>query len=146
MASMSDEMTAKMLEMGRHILAAQPFSRMLGAEVSGFGPEGVELRLPLHDDLNQQHGFTHGGVVAYLADNALTFAGGVVLGPQIVTLEMKLNYIRPAAGKVLIARATPLSSGKRQAVVRCDLFVTGEDGVEKLCAAAQGTIARMPEG
>ena len=79
------------LEFGRSVLAAQPFSRLLGTELVAFETGGAELALDLKPDHLQQHGFAHGGVVSYLADNALTFAGGSVLGDS-VTLEYKINY------------------------------------------------------
>ncbi|MFZ2099616.1 MAG: PaaI family thioesterase [Oricola sp.] len=127
-----------MLEFGRKVLASQPFSVLLGTEVTRFEDGIAELRLTLGKVHLNQLGFAHGGVVAYLADNALTYAGGSKLG-DAVTLEMKINYVRPATGDMLIARATVLSSGKSQAVCRCDVFAV-RDGEEKLCAAAQGTI------
>jgi uncharacterized protein (TIGR00369 family) len=131
--------------MGRQALASQPFSRQLGAELEEFREGLAVLRLELRDDLKQQHGFAHGGVVCYLADNALTFAGGSALGPACVTSEFKINYLRPALGEALVARATVVHAGKSQAVCRCDVFAV-QDGAETLCALAQGTIARMGGG
>ncbi|MBR9843080.1 MAG: PaaI family thioesterase [Rhodobacteraceae bacterium] len=127
-----------MMEMGQAVLKAQPFSLLLGTELMVFEPGRAELRLTLREEHRQQHGFAHGGVVSYLADNALTYAGGSVLG-NVLTQEMKINYTRPAIGEVLIARAEVVSQGKRQAVCRCDVFAVA-DGQERLCAAAQGTI------
>ena len=132
-----------MLGMGRQVLATQPFSRLLGTVLSRFDSEGTELRIPLGDALKQQHGFAHGGVLSYAADNALTFAGGAALGTGVVTSEYKINYVRPAIGQELIARAAAVHAGKSQAVCRCDVFVVN-DGKEALCAIAQGTIARLP--
>jgi uncharacterized protein (TIGR00369 family) len=125
------------------VLATQPFSKLLGTEITEFLPERTELQLAVRDDLRQQHGFVHGGVISYLADNALTFAGGASLDGQIVTAEMKINYIRPAIGELLIARASAIASGKTQAVARCEIYAVS-GGEEKLCAAAQGTIAVIP--
>lgn len=129
-----------MLEFGRAVLNAQPFSRLLGTELIAFEDGKAELALDLKPDHLQQHGFAHGGVVSYLADNALTFAGGSVLGDS-VTLEYKINYLRPAIGQRLIARARVTGSGKTQAVCHCDVFVAA-DGAEKMCATAQGTIRK----
>ncbi|MCC6925891.1 PaaI family thioesterase [Novosphingobium sp.] len=131
------------LARGQSVLAQQPFSVLLGAELSVFAPGQAEIRLPIRQELRQQHGFVHGGVLAYLADNALTYAGGSSLSGQIVTAEMKINYTRPAIGELLIARASVVSAGRTQAVARCDVFVVA-GGVEKLCAAAQGKIAASP--
>ncbi|WP_412563472.1 PaaI family thioesterase [Thalassobius sp. MITS945101] len=126
------------LEFGKGVLAQQPFSVLLGAELTQFEQGLAEIQLPLRADLKQQHGFAHGGVVSYLADNALTYAGGSVLG-QVLTLEMKINYTRPAIGEQLIARAEVESHGKRQAVCSCRVYAV-KDGEEKLCALAQGTV------
>jgi len=131
-----------LLQFGKQALASQPFSVFVGAELTGFSPGWAELTIPITPQLKQQHGFVHGGVISYAADNALTFVGGSVLGPAVVTSEYKINYLRPAKGTALIARATVVYSSKTQAVCRCDIFVVSE-GKENLCAVAQGTIARI---
>lgn len=133
------------LQMGREILAKQPFSGLLGAELTALTPGQVELQLPLRDELKQQHGFAHGGVVSYLADNALTYAGGTAMQVPVVTSEFKINYVRPALGQRLVARARAEATGKAQSVARCEVYAV-VDGVEKLCALAQGTIVRLGEG
>ncbi len=131
------------LEVGRQILRQQPFSRLLGAELTRLEPGLAELQLDLNEKLKQQNGFAHGGVVCYLADNALTFAGAMALGSAVVTSEFKINYVRPAIGKRLAARANLVHAGKRQAVCRCDVIALDERG-ETLVAVAQGTIAAAP--
>ena len=133
------------LAMGREVLASQPFSVLIGAELAALSPGHCELRVPITDRLRQQHGFAHGGVVSYAADNALTYAGGTALRVPVVTSEFKINYLRPAVGERLIARADAVHIGQSQAVCRCDVFVL-QNGEEKLCAVAQGTIASLPPG
>jgi uncharacterized protein (TIGR00369 family) len=131
------------LAMGREVLAAQPFSRLIGAELAAFSKGHCELHVPIGESVKQQHGFVHGGVLSYAADNALTYAGGSALGLPVVTAEFKINYLRPAIGERLIARAEAVHTGRTQSVCRCDVFVV-QGGVEKLCAVAQGTIAALP--
>jgi uncharacterized protein (TIGR00369 family) len=127
---------------GQAALSAQAFSRLLGTQLVHFEAGAARLELAVRDDHLQQHGFVHGGVLSYLADNALTFAGGSVLGDS-VTSEYKINYVRPApGGSVLVAEATAVASGKTQAVCRCDVFMQ-KDGKRQLCAAAQGTIRKV---
>jgi uncharacterized protein (TIGR00369 family) len=133
-----------MLKLGQTVLDSQPFSRLLGTTIQSFSPQGVTLELILRADMLQQNGFAHGGIVSYLIDNALTFAGGSVLGANVLTSEYKINYVRPAQGERLQARATVLHSGKRQAVVRCDAFVITAS-TEKICATALGTIITMSD-
>ena len=130
-----------MLALGRRILAAQPFSVLLGSELLNWSANGAELKIPIKAELKQQNGFVHGGVISYAADNALAYAGGSALGPGVVTSEFKINYVRPAMGEFILARATVIYSGKNQAVCRCEVYVCSE-GRENLCATAQGTITR----
>jgi uncharacterized protein (TIGR00369 family) len=130
------------LERYRAVLASQPFSALVGTLLDAVEPGRAQLSLPIKPELLQQHGFVHGGVLAYLADNALTCAGGTVLGDSL-TAEFKINFVRPAIGPGrLVADAVSVASGKTQAVCRCDVFVVRDDE-RKLCAVAQGTIRKI---
>ncbi|MBT2401177.1 PaaI family thioesterase [Streptomyces sp. ISL-100] len=128
------------LETAQKVLDSQPFSRLLGARITAFGDGAAVLEVDIRDELRQQNGFLHGGVLAYAADNALTFAGGAALGPAVLTGGFSIQYVRPATGATLVARAVVVHGGRRQAVCRCDLYVRDEAGTETLCAVAQGTV------
>ncbi|MFJ2739724.1 PaaI family thioesterase [Streptomyces sp. NPDC087440] len=128
------------LTLAQKTLEAQPFSVLLGARITAFGDGEAVLELDARDDLRQQNGFLHGGVLAYAADNALTFAAGSALGPAVLTGGFSIQYIRPATGPTLIARAATVHGGRRQAVCRCELYVADAAGAETLCAVAQGTV------
>ncbi|MEO6030350.1 MAG: PaaI family thioesterase [Burkholderiaceae bacterium] len=131
--------------MGREVLAQQPFSVLLGAELIALEPGRCELGVVITEQLKQQMGFAHGGVVSYLADNALTCAGGTAMRVPVVTGEYKINDVRPAVGERLIARARAAHAGRTQAVCQSEVFaVTAVQ--EKLCAVAQGTIVALGEG
>ena len=130
-----------MLEKGKEILSEQSFSLLVGAELEAFEAGTAELSLEIRDDLKQNNGFAHGGVVSYLADNCITFAGASILG-NCVTSEYKVNYVRPAIGDRLIARATVLYSGKRQSTCECKVYAQA-GGEEKLVAVSLGTINKI---
>ncbi len=136
MASVPDDM----LLFAQRIFERQPFTRYVGARLAGIKNNEVTVELDIRSDLLQQHGFVHGGVLSYLADNALTFAGGVALGGDALTSEFKINYLRPAKGVRLAARAWPISTTRRQSVCACEVTCTNEEGTATLVAAAQGTI------
>ena len=110
-----------------------------------FNSAGVELRVPVGSQLKQQRGFVHGDVISCAADNALTFAGGAALGPAAVTLEFKINDLRPAMETVIITRADVVYAGKTQAVCRGEIYFMNEKAEEILCAVAQGTIASLQQ-
>lgn len=126
---------------GLQVLVSQPFSRLLGTQLRELSKGYAELGLKIRDDLKQSYGFVHGGVVSYLADNCLTFAGATLLG-HCVTSEFKINYVMPSIGELLIARSTVLSCALRQAVCECKIHVV-RGGESMLVAVAQGTIVKV---
>ncbi|WP_369212958.1 PaaI family thioesterase [Streptomyces flavofungini] len=131
------------LAMARKVLDAQPFSRLVRARITRFGEGAATLEIGVREELQQQNGFLHGGVLAYAADNSITFAAGTTLGPAVLTSGFSIQYVRPATGVKLLARAVVVHTGRRQATVRCELFSVGEAGgeeAETLCAIAQGTV------
>jgi len=127
---------------GQAVLARQPFSVLLGAQLTALVPGRCRLELPFTAQLTQQNGFAHGGVLSYLADNALTYAGGTAMQVPVVTAGFTINYLRPGVGERLVAHAEVVHLSRTQAVCRCEVFAV-KAGEEKLCAVAQGTIARL---
>ncbi|MEU8225406.1 PaaI family thioesterase [Kribbella sp. NPDC048915] len=139
-------------ELAEKVLAAQPFSVLLGTRLTAFGDGAATLELTIREDLLQQNGFLHGGVLSYAADNAITFAGGAALGPDVLTGGFTISYLRPARGRLLRAEATVVHAGSRQATCTCRLltFAGATDGFDHsadgstdkgtLCAIAQGTV------
>ncbi len=136
---------SELLELGRGGVASQTFSVHLGAELARLEEGEAEIALPIEPHLGQQNGFVHGGVLAYLVDMALTFAGGTVLGPNVLTQEYKVSLVRPATGDRLVARGTVRTSSRRQAIVACDVFAVHADA-EALCATSLGTIRATDDG
>ncbi|MDR3005132.1 MAG: PaaI family thioesterase [Acidovorax sp.] len=121
------------------VFASQPFSQFIGAELVVSSSDSAELALTVQEHHKQQHGFVHGGVLSYLADNAITFAGGLALGGNALTAEFKINYLRPAIGSRLVALAQARSAGKRMAICQCEIYALDGES-RKLCALAQGTV------
>jgi len=128
------------------VLHGQPFSRLLGAELVSVTSEAIELGLTVTEDLRQQYGMAHGGVIAYLADNSLTFAGGIALGSEVVTAQMNIHYLNPARGDRLVARAEIISLRGSSALTRCAVAELAGDGEETSIAFATGLIRRIGNG
>ena len=127
-------------KLARQIFDSQPFSGHLGASLESVGTDSAEIALTITDELTQQHGFAHGGVLSYLADNSMAFAGGLALGGDVLMSEFKINFVRPAVGGRVVARARTTAVSKRQAVCQSMVFAVSDDGGETLCAVAQGTV------
>lgn len=122
------------LDVARKVLAAQPFSILLATRLNAFGGDCATLEIDVRDDLTQQHGYVHGGVLSYLIDNAITFAAGTALGADLVTAGFTVDYLRPARGVRLQADAAIVRAGTGVAVVRCDVHSFDEAGVPTRCA------------
>ncbi|WP_291423222.1 PaaI family thioesterase [Deinococcus sp.] len=132
---------AEMLAYANSVIAIQTFSTLVGAQFTSISATEAVLHVPLRDDLRQHHGFAHGGLIATMADIGLTFMGAMALGPNVLTSEYKINFLRPGTGDELVARSSVISSSRRQAVTRCDIFAVA-GGQEKLVATALGTIVK----
>lgn len=134
-------MTVPDLASARQVLAAQRFSTLLGARLVAFGDGEATLELDIRDELRQQNGVLHGGVLSYAADNTLTFAAGTVAGGALTTAGFTIDYLRPADGATLRAHAHVVRAGRTRVVCRCELHTVDAEGVQTLCAVAQGTVA-----
>jgi uncharacterized protein (TIGR00369 family) len=126
------------------VFAQQKFMTAIGAKVARLAPGEAEIELPWREDLTQQHGYFHGGVVSAIADNAGGIAGYTLFPPEsgILTVEFKLNLLAPAVGGRLLALGVVIKPGRTLTV--CDLKVFAIAGAGRsLCASGQQTLIRL---
>jgi uncharacterized protein (TIGR00369 family) len=116
-----------------------------GAEMARVRPGETEIRFPFRASLTQQDGFLHAGVVTTVMDSACGYAALSVApaGVEVLAVEFKANFIRPAAGDAFVARAQVKRSGKRLTVCTADAFAIN-DGEEKLIATMLATMMYVP--
>jgi uncharacterized protein (TIGR00369 family) len=91
----------------------QGFMNLVGAELSELSRGTCTIAVERRPELLQQHGFFHGGVTAFLVDNATTIAAATSRGQPALTAEYKLNLLSPAVGEKLICRARVIKPGGR---------------------------------
>lgn len=126
---------------------AQGFHRLVGGRIDELAPGYAVLSVDRRPELLQQDGLLHGGVVAFLVDNATTIAAATLLRPgqAPLTAEYKLNLLAPATGRRIECRARVIRPGRSLSVVAADVFSldgTGEPQVAATqVAAALATIA-----
>ncbi len=126
---------------------AQGFMRLVGAVPGKIGPGFAEIHVDNRPEISQQHGFIHGGVVGFLADNAMAGAASTMRpeGKDVLTSEYKLNLLRPAMGDRITARGEVVKAGRTQCVVEARIYAR-DKGEEKLVAIALGTIVYVATG
>ena len=124
--------------------ANQGFMALLGASLDRVEPGLVEISVPFRPDLTQQNRYFHAGVTTTLADNAGGFAAFTLFPPhtQVLTAEMKISLVAPAAGERLRALGRVVKAGR--SLTTCDVEVFAErDGTARLCAKMLQTLARL---
>jgi uncharacterized protein (TIGR00369 family) len=114
---------------------------LTGAELMEIGPGVCNVRLPITDKVRQHHGFVHGGFVATIADVAGGYAAMSLFEPtkEVLTVEYKINFLAPADGSELIARATVVRSGRNLTVTQAEVVAVQNDGSELTCAVVLQT-------
>jgi uncharacterized protein (TIGR00369 family) len=113
---------------------------LIGASLGKVAAGKVEVALPWRDDLTQQKGFVHGGIVGMIADTACGYAAFSLMpaGCSLVTVEYKINILAPARG-ALVARGEVVRAGRTLTVTRGEVY--SEDG--KHVASMQQTLMML---
>ncbi len=83
-----------------------------------------ESELAVEDRHRQQDGFVHAGVMATMADHTAGYAGFTTVDPgfQILTVEFKINFLKPAFGRTLSCRGRVIRGGSRIIVAESEVF------------------------
>src|SRR5262245_27574856 len=86
----------------------------LGAQLRAVEPGETEIVLPFREELSQQHGFIHAGIVTAIADSACGYAALSLMpsGVGVLTVEFKVNLLHPASGGRLVARGQVVKPGR----------------------------------
>lgn len=131
----------------RSSFARQTLMQTIGARMTWVAAGEVEIELAYRDDLAQQHGYLHAGVITAIVDSACGYAAMTLTraGEDILTIEYKANFVAPAAGEKMIARSRVLRAGRKVTVCAGDVFAL-RDGEEKLVATMLATMMTLSPG
>ena len=125
----------------RESFRRQRIMKHLGARISKLEGGLVEISATNRTELNQQDGFVHAGVLVSLADSAGGYATLSLLpkGSRVLSVELNMNFLRPATGEMIRARGRVKRLGKTIAVCELDA-ATRERGVWTTCAWGSQTV------
>jgi uncharacterized protein (TIGR00369 family) len=121
----------------------QAAMRLIGARLAVVEPGYTEIELDYRDDLTQQKGYVHGGIVGMIADSACGYAAYSLMPAtsSLVTVEYKINLLAPAVGARLRARGEVLKPGRSLSVTRGEVLT--DRGT--LVALMQQTLMMLPD-
>ncbi len=89
----------------------------------------IEIALPKKDFMARPAGMFNGSIIATLVDVSSGYAA-VAAQPEdsyFTTVELKVNYLRPAIGETLCAKARVIKAGNVLTVVRADVYALGTE-------------------
>jgi uncharacterized protein (TIGR00369 family) len=106
-----------------------PFWDYIGMKEMKIEEGYAELRIEITPNLHQRRGSVHGGVLATLIDGAVGSAVRSVLSEEEIspTVELKINYLRPATGEYLIAKSKLCHRGRTLAVGQAEIYDSNGD-------------------
>jgi len=138
---------ARMRELIDGVFKTQTFMSHLGVRIGKVAPGACEMVLAPRPEHLQHGGWVHGGVIGALADNAAGGAASTLAPPghAAVTVEYKINYLKPCRGREIVARARVVRAGKSTTVALVEVVSIGERG-ESIDAIALATLAPFPIG
>ena len=131
------------MERIRESFNRQGFMRTLGATLESVESGTVTISCGFNDGLTQQHGLLHGGVLASLVDVACGYAALSVMPAdfEVLTVEFKINFMKPANTDRLIAVGQVLQAGRTLTVCEGSVF----DGTRtRMLARMTATMMAVP--
>src|SRR5688500_9279282 len=126
----------------RESFGRQKAMTLIGATLTKVEAGEVEIALPYRDDLTQQKGFIHGGILGMIADSACGYAAFSLMpaGGSLVTVEYKMNILAPARTS-LRAVGKVVRAGRTLTVARGEVYA--QDGTH--VATMQQTLMSLPD-
>jgi uncharacterized protein (TIGR00369 family) len=101
-----------------------------------FEPEVIERgyfqsRVVIQEHHRQQDGFIHAGVMATMADHTAGYAAFTTVPEdfQILTIEFKVNFLRPAYGSRLVCRSRVIRDGMQIIISESEVFDQREEEI-----------------
>ncbi|HEV7746012.1 MAG TPA: PaaI family thioesterase [Pyrinomonadaceae bacterium] len=126
----------------RRSFARQPIMDLIGATLSLVELGVIEITLPYRADLAQQDGYVHAGVVTTIADSACGYAAYSLMpaGSQVLSVEFKVNLLRPAQGLTFRAHAEVIKAGRTLTVAQANVYGIAGNDERTLVATMLGTM------
>ena len=124
----------------RESFGRQKAMALIGAALGAVEPGYVEVALPFRENLTQQKGFIHGGILGMIADTACGYSAFSLMPADcsLVTVEYKINILTPARGS-LLAKGQVVKAGRTLTVARAEVY--SEDGMH--VASMQQTLMML---
>ena len=126
------------------IFDASPFLGFLRLTVVALDHDAgtLTVSMPIRPEFERRLGTGqfHGGAIAAFIDVVGDFAIGMAVGGGVPTINVRIDYLRPAVGGVLTGTARVRRAGRTVALVDVDVY----DEQRALVAVGRGTYSPQP--
>ncbi len=121
------------------------FIAFCGFSALSAGEGRFESELLVRPEHRQQDGFIHAGVMAAMSDHTAGYAAYTLVDEtyRVLTIEFKINFLKPASGERLVCRAKVLRRGRSVMVAESAVFDLAE-GRERDVTIAIVTLSPVP--
>lgn len=135
----------KWKEYTEYKIGRNPFHRLLGLKFTSLKPGEVCGELELRQELEQQNGYLHGGVISAVCDMVSGFASYTLAeeGQQVFTVECKVSYFNPGIAEKFYARGWVEKAGRRFHFSAAELYYL--KGQEQVTVAKSSTTMAVIE-
>ena len=133
----------------RASFAAQSAMKSLQIQLLSLKPGGVSMQLNKSDNLLQQQGFMHGGVLTAGLDSACGFAALTLSAPsvEVLSIEFKTSFFRPVTTDKVQVIGRVIKAGKKVSFCEAEAFsLKGEDQILLAKMSSSVAMVDMPEG
>ena len=137
------------LSSGRRIFLKRDFERgfikFCGFKAHKVGKGFFTSKLEIGPAHRQQDGFIHAGVMATMADHTAGYAAFTLVSEKyrVLTIEFKINFLKPASGEMVVCKARILKEGKLVMVAESEVF-DSRQRQKRLVAKAVATLMAVP--
>lgn len=122
----------------------QGLMKTLNAQLAEVEKGRIKITCEFSEALTQQHGFFHAGVVTSIVDSACGYAALTMMSEntEVLSIEFKINFMKPAKTDKLIAIGKVLQSGRTLTI--CEGYVY-DSKEEKLIAKMTATMIAVQQ-
>ncbi|AZA84477.1 PaaI family thioesterase [Chryseobacterium lactis] len=116
------------------------------AELLEVETDFISMKIPKMELMTRKAGMFNGAMIASLVDVSSGYAAVSHYEEDcyVVTVELKVNYLRPAIGDALISKSYVIKGGAKISVIRTEIYVVTEgSGAESHVATSLVTMMKI---
>ena len=103
------------------------------AEIVSLEKDFISIKVPKMQLMTRTAGMFNGAMIASLVDASSGYAAVTHYENDcyVVTVELKVNYLRPAIGDALLSKSYVIKGGKKISTIRTEIYTVQEENEQE---------------